>query len=361
MGPPKGRKTVKKTAYCKQCNETHERPVGRKCDRTHGNISNDNSPDQTISESIQSDSESRPMPASEHTDTAATSPMHQVLAKLQHMERAQQQLVDRITRMESETRPMPLPTSSPIRDRVHNYQTDGVVPSLDFLRSSNDIQAEVAARLRTLDEANTYSGKSANLKSGRFRSFDTQVQHYVQWPHEHVYVGAARKTVAYDELTPQQFTLGFIKIIMRQNSNDKQTAMLTYLSKLLQESLDFSWDSSRGAHAIVLQEIERGSVSWENTDEIDNIRKLYTQRVNSNTNDPQKYSSNDPQKYSSNDSKKVVCSHFNNGRCTKNNDHQKDNITFRHICSYCFRVVRKAYNHSELSCNRKAKPDNNKD
>lgn len=327
----------KKTVYCKKCNNTHERPVGRRCKRS-GNDFTLSTSDQTISDSVESVQVSQPV--------TQPDPMTMVLQKLQDMEARQEQLWAKVNRIEADTPIVPT-TSSPIRQRTQQFQTEGMVPSLDFLRSSKDIQTEVAARMRALDDINTYPGKPTNLKSGRFRSFDTQVQHYVQWPHEHVYVGAARKTVSYDELNPQQFALGFIKIIMRQPSSDLREAMLNYLSKLLQESIDFSWSSSRGAHAVVLQEIERGTVTWKDTDELDNIRKLYTQKVNT-VEQPRQYAS---------DLKKVVCSHYNAGKCIKSSDHQKDNILYRHICSHCFRVVRKAYNHPEPSCNRRNKID----
>ena len=204
--------------------------------------------------------------------------------------------------------------------------------------------------MRMLEQNTAYQGKH-NLKSGRFRNFDTNVQHYVQWPHELVYVGTSRRTVAYDELTPQQFMLGYIKIILKEKSASTKDMILNYLAKLLQESIDNSWEASRGAHAVVLQEMERGSVTWNNSEEIDGIRKLYTQKV---------VSPSDVSKPVS-DTKKVVCLHYNSGKCVKTGDHQKDSVVYRHICSYCFRNVRKAYNHSEQQCNRKNKQEGPRD
>ena len=321
-------------AHCKSCNTTHSRPVGKACTRTPVKAT-----EVSASSSI---------PASEVTYNSLpipADPLNTLLAKLTSMEKQQQEMLERITRVEDRAHIIPA-TSSPIRKQVINEPE--VVPSLDFLRHNQDIQTEVAARIKQLDTRNTYQGNpqvKSTLKSGRYRSADTQINHYIAWPQEHVYIGPSRKSVSYDELTSEQFTLGYIRIMQRQQP-ELQTIMLDHLAKLLQSSLDVnSFESVRGSHAIILQEMERGTLNWHNTEEIEKMRVLYTNRV-STTTDSHKYN---------NESKRVVCSHYNSGKCKNTGDHQKDNITYRHICTYCYRTVRKTYTHPEVSCHRKQK------
>ena len=220
------------------------------------------------------------------------------------------------------------------------------MPSLEFLRSNNEIQTEVAARLRQFESrVPTATGKHT-LKSGRYRGADTHINHYIAWPQEFVYVGPARKTVSYDELTSEQFTLGYLRILQKQNPDIKER-MLDHLTKLLQSSLDYSYESSRGAHAVILQELERGSITWYDSEEIEKIRTLYTNKAAT--------SHDSHNKHTSDNTKRVVCSHYNHGKCKQNSDHHTNNILYRHICMYCYRQVKKAYSHSEMSCHRKQK------
>ena len=235
-------------------------------------------------------------------------------------------------------------TSTPLRKQ---FSEPEIIPSLEFLRGNTEIQSEVANRLKQLEQQNIQPTGKHSLKSGRYRAADTQVNFYVSWPQEYVYVGPNRKTVAYDDLTSEQFTLGYLRIVQRQPA-DVKASMLDHLTKLLQSSIDFNFNIARGSHAVILQEIERGSFTWRDSDDIERTRLLYTNKVN--TTDSVNRTS---------EVKRVVCSHYNSGKCTQHTDHRKDNLMFRHICTYCYRTVKKAYSHPETSCHRKSKDSNN--
>ena len=194
------------------------------------------------------------------------------------------------------------------------------------------------------------SGKSiSSSKSGRFRTFNTNISKYIQWPQENVFVGASRRPLSYDELNPQQLLLGHLITAMAPENTADKDNMIQYAIKLLRESIDGSYESSRGAHAIVLQELERGSVTWADTKKLDDIRTLYSRKVA--TTDNSKRPDRSP------GYKKVVCSHFNKNKCIKNSDHVTNNILYRHVCAFCFKSTGKFYNHCESVCNRKAKND----
>ena len=118
--------------------------------------------------------------------------------------------------------------------------------------------------------------------------------------------------------------------------------MIDYVIKLFQTSIDTTWDIARGANAVIYQALEQDRVQWLQTNEIDKLLNLYTQRVSVSEVNRQPSSA-----------RKITCSHYNTGRCMKESDHTKDGITYRHICAYCSRVVKRAYNHPETECNRK--------
>ena len=43
----------------------------------------------------------------------------------------------------------------------------------------------------------------------------------------------------------------------------------------MEDATDFSWTSAKSAHAVLLCEMERGSLDWFNTDRIDRIRRAH--------------------------------------------------------------------------------------
>ena len=316
-----------KTAHCKRCGLEHERPVGRACTRLE-------------------DSDVEGSETQEGNDTSisdspvAADPLHTVLQKLSDIER-------RIHKIESNSMshsstPTPI-TSSPIK----SIPEPEVIPPMNFLKTNQAIQAEVASRIRSLEQHNSYQQGKNNVKSGRYRAADCNVNRYISWPHEFVYAGPNRKIIPYDELNIQQFNLGFIRIAMQQQPHIKDL-MFQYLAKVIQSSLDTSFEHVRAAHAVVLQEMERGVIDWTNVDEIEKLRILYTNKHSNNSDG------------NSSESKRTICNNYNMSRCKASSDHSRDNITFRHICGYCYRSVRKAYNHPESSCNRKQKTEGSK-
>ena len=54
--------------------------------------------------------------------------------------------------------------------------------------------------------------------------------------------------------------------------------MLDYLGNLMEDASDFSWDSAKAAHAILLTNIEADRVKWSETDKIDRLCRAHAQR-----------------------------------------------------------------------------------
>ena len=326
-----------KEVHCSKCGGRHPRPVGKKCVRPiQGNS------DISITPTVSSEA-----PQQQHGIEA-------IINKLNRIEERQDQLANEVFKMQTErSQPQPLNASTPQKSRLEGFTNEGVVPSLDFIKTSNAVQQEVARRLRLLDsDVNTVSGKHTNhSKSGRYRTCNTNIQRYIQWPQEHVFVGSSRKPITYDELNVQQFLLGHLVTAMAPENIADRENMLQYIIKLLRESVDGSFIASKGAHACVLQELERGAVTWSDVQKIDEIRTLYTRKSFHTENSKR---DNDT---SNGGHKKVVCSYYNKNKCTKTTDHVTNNIMYRHVCSYCYKVTGKCFGHQENDCNRKSKQE----
>ena len=53
---------------------------------------------------------------------------------------------------------------------------------------------------------------------------------------------------------------------MEEKCNEIKHTMVSYLSDLIEDATDFSWQSAKAAHAVLLCEMERGSLQWEDMD-----------------------------------------------------------------------------------------------
>ena len=136
MAPTKAEKKAKKQArkvYCKKCSKEHERPVGKNCMLQNDMVQS--SLEELSGQSIHSPSNSSHsivQSPSAATTSASVDPMQAVLQKLQAMEDRQNELFQKVTRMENAAEPS-IATSSPIKSNLQNFQASGIVPSLDFL------------------------------------------------------------------------------------------------------------------------------------------------------------------------------------------------------------------------------------
>ena len=50
----------------------------------------------------------------------------------------------------------------------------------------------------------------------------------------------------------------------------------------MSDATDFSWQNAKAAHAVLLCDMERGAVSWQETSKIDQIRRVHAQKHSQN-------------------------------------------------------------------------------
>ena len=75
--------------------------------------------------------------------------------------------------------------------------------------------------------------------------------------------GATRQRVNYDQLSLTQWVQGVCRNILEETSRDRKDIMVSYLADLIQNATDFTWQGAKAAHAVLMCEMERGTVQWE--------------------------------------------------------------------------------------------------
>ena len=126
--------------------------------------------------------------------------------------------------------------------------------------------------------------------------------------------------------------------------------MVSYLADLMEDATNFSWQGAKAAHAVLMCEMERRTVKWEDGDRIDRIRRPHAQKHVSHTR----------QNWGRQDNKKPwFCKNFQNNICSFANEHETNGKLHKHICAYCL-TLGKQLNLSEKNCITKQQQLKNK-
>ena len=204
-------------------------------------------------------------------------------------------------------------------------------PPLSVIRSSKALQKRIDTSITDLEKDQKAQGNSSSEKIKSKRGgVEVMVNKRVAWPHEHIFFwgGASRQRLTYDQLTLSQFVQGFVKNIMDEKDRKCKEKMLCYLGDLMEDTTDFSWGSAKSAHAVLMCEMERGSVDWFDSDRIDRIRRAHAQRHTVST--KQSWSKN-----FSGGGHPWFCKAFQTGLCQSNKDHEVNGRLHKHICAFC--------------------------
>ena len=65
---------------------------------------------------------------------------------------------------------------------------------------------------------------------------------------------------------------------MDESDKKIREKMIQYLSDHMEGVTDFSWESVKASHMVLLCEMERGSLDWNQTDRIDRIGRAHAQK-----------------------------------------------------------------------------------
>ena len=151
--------------------------------------------------------------------------------------------------------------------------------------------------------------------------------------------GTARQRISYDQLTLTQWVQGFCCNILEEKSGSRKDLMISYLKDLMEDATDFSWQGAKAAHAVLLCEMERGSLQWEDTGRLDRIRRAHAQ----------KHVSSGKSNWGRSDKKPWFCKSYQTNSCAHKKDHEVNGRLNRHICAFCLTLGRQS-NHSEKNC-----------
>ena len=111
--------------------------------------------------------------------------------------------------------------------------------------------------------------------------------------------------------------------------------MLDYLGNIMEDASDFSWESAKAAHAILLTNMEADRLNWAETDKIDHVRRAHAQRHipgvhNSATRPTIKKVKNAGAKNG------LICKFFQEGgTCKFYSYHRTAGQYYRHVCEQC--------------------------
>ena len=129
-----------------------------------------------------------------------------------------------------------------------------MVPSLGYLRGNESLQSQADKRLAELERINETATKGRN-KSQHGGPGEVSVKRMVDWPENFILTGSLKNRPTYDDLTLTQWVAGFVRCI-QEKSEEASTCMLDYLGNLMEDASDFSWESAKASHAIVLTNME---------------------------------------------------------------------------------------------------------
>ena len=296
-----------KEFLCKKCGDMHKRPINSKCQFVDAHVSSE-------SEIEKSPIASGGPGLSDNNDLNL-----QILAELKslggRMTAMEQKMFD--TNSTEVSQRSPATAVSPAADSLAQMD-QVVVPSVAALQGAPHIQAEVDRRIKHLTDLN----ESGKLKSQRGGNDTVFVKRQVPWPQNFVLGGNNKSRISYDNLSWCQWVLGF--------------AMLDYLSEIMEDANDFSWQSAKASHAVLLCRMEEGKVEWSETTKIDRIRRAHAQRL-----PPQ---NNITDTKSKSETKTAVCRFYQRAMYQHRKDHETGGTFYKHVCATCF-TMGKEYKH----------------
>ena len=329
---------------CKACKTRHLPPTGKKCKRKVQEQTYELSSDAAVAGLL-------PAEAAQPVHDDGQRLQTEILQQLKKVTERLDQVEQKVAVSTRTSTPTELSTdtflesiksskrrkSKPVPESSSSSSDESDEPTLEVLKSHH-LQQKVDKRIRELVES-SHSQGNQKFKSQRGGEVEVQVKHKVHWPHEAILGGTARQRVTYDQLSLTQWVQGFCRNILEEKSGKRKDLMVAYLGDLMEDATDFSWQGAKAAHAVLMCEMERGSVRWEDTERLDRIRRAHAQ----------KHIPTNKQNWARGDKKPWFCKNFQTNACAHKKDHESNGRLHKHICAFCLANGRQL-NHSEKNC-----------
>jgi len=201
--------------------------------------------------------------------------------------------------------------------------------------------------------------------SGRVRTADIAKPKVHQlWPHEQGLYNRQGQAQAYDDLTLGQFVQGYLATVKKAPSGERQPR-LDHLQALMADTSRFPWPQVRNFHAVFLQHVEQGNMSWTgHKDEVRDLKMEHLYLPASTESARHTKPATSAATRSANgrrpgpaapkvqaDLQQTCCPTYNTAKgCDRGPTHGN----MRHSCSHCLRVAGRHYEHPLQSCRRAA-------
>ena len=315
--------------HCKSCGNSHEKPTGRGC-------------------KYQAD-----MPSQATGDDVGTESI--VLGVLRDIQTTVSRFDERLKAVENTqalgARPLPgqnnTEMSSPDKDGT---QIPMATP--DTLRADHSAMAEVAARLAEWGLADDETPGATTMaqgwrnrarRSGTVSTGTDSIKTVIDWPHFHIRKGQKCTTPEYEEITSEEFVLGFLRMLDDTQNDFDNKRMLELLRDVMEDAVDFGWDRARSFYGMIGLGVEHRRLRWSDKEHILKLRLTHSRTVLPPPSTPK------PQKQSNPTTKIKTCAPFQKGSCDQTGDHNN----FKHACDYCLRVRGLVFPHPEGECRTK--------
>ena len=223
---------------------------------------------------------------------------------------------------------------------VSQDSADRVIPSLQALRNSAEINKKVTQRYQELEDmAQLEQGSLDLLLQSLSQRMRKSQKAKVKWPQDLAFVGTLRHRPMYDQLSITQWLLSFLRIRQEEQDPLIRENMIEYLTELAQDACDYSCEAAKGARLVLLRRMGDGVVHWSNIKDVQKIRTRYAQ-ITSASSVPDKSKS----------LKMVPCIQFNQGTCNRNTEHEYKTMLLKHMYQFCFSQNNKIETHAKKDC-----------
>ena len=186
--------------------------------------------------------------------------------------------------------------------------------------------------------------RDKGIKSGKLRTAESRIKYDVAWPHFYVH-RADNSAAQYDTLSVCEFVHGYLSLIA-ESPMAEQPVLQAHLRELMEDSITYKWPVIRGYHAIILNMIETGRLTWSDTAKIQSLRRIHVWQSGPRSLDTQR---GRPRPTGSSEASVTVCQDYQRGNCPQRASHGGRT----HACAHCWTSIRRLFNHPEAECRRK--------
>ena len=329
---------------CKTCGRVHAAPTGKKCPYREQDLAQANAE-----------------PATEQNDDSQTNLMLQIKAQLDNIASEVQILKEKDELRESSASEQGAVGGQCEQDNIgrgqeatteNEYLTPGSIRS-DVRAMQRAAERIAQFRLEDSDEEDNglFSLSRRNgKKSGAVMLASDIVKKRIDWPHMYVnrLTSGNRAPVPFKELRMEEFVYGFLTMLKAPKCPWDKEVMLEILRMMMEDSMDYAWESARSFFELFSIDVEQGTKSWANDKQIMDMRMLHSRTIF-----PDKKEVKEGKK-ATNDKTAPPNTRYCALYQIKNCGNGRDHPPFVHACAYCGRITGTLYRHPESDCFRKA-------